>query len=223
MKRSFAILSAALSGMPILLSAQQIDFSKEIKPILEVHCVSCHGAEKPKGALRLDTRANSIKGGDTGTSLVPGKPTESTLYTSTIVPADDDKAMPPKGERLMKEETERLRLWIEQGAAWPESEVLKQARKIDFVKDVQPILEFNCLSCHKEGNAKGKLRMETRELVLKGGDNNGPAIVPFLSEKSPLYTSTALPPDHDDLMPPSNKGGPLKKELIETLRLWVDQ
>ncbi|MGZ8919756.1 MAG: SUMF1/EgtB/PvdO family nonheme iron enzyme [Limisphaerales bacterium] len=221
MKQTAAVLAvAALLG--VTQAAEKIDFRKDLKPILEVHCLSCHGAEKPKGALRLDTRENAIKGGDDGTSLVPGKPTESTLYTTTVLAADHDDAMPPKGPRLMKEETERLRLWIEQGAEWPEGEVLKQVKKIDFVKDVQPILEFNCVSCHREGEDKGKLRMDTRDLAIKGGED-GPGIVPFDSSKSPVYTTTALPPDHDDLMPPSNKGGPLPKEEIQILKDWIDQ
>ncbi|MGZ8898846.1 MAG: SUMF1/EgtB/PvdO family nonheme iron enzyme [Limisphaerales bacterium] len=221
MKQTAAVLAVgALLG--VTQAAEKIDFRKDLKPILEVHCLSCHGAEKPKGALRLDTRENAIKGGDDGTSLVPGKPTESTLYTTTVLAADHDDAMPPKGPRLMKEETERLRLWIEQGAEWPEGEVLKQVKKIDFVKDVQPILEFNCVSCHREGEDKGKLRMDTRDLAIKGGED-GPGIVPFDSSKSPVYTTTALPPDHDDLMPPSNKGGPLPKEEIQILKDWIDQ
>lgn len=222
MKPRLVILSGALlcSGTP--WAADPVDFRKEIKPILEVHCLGCHGPEKPKGSLRLDTRAGAIKGGDEGPALVPGKASESPLYTTTILAADHDDAMPPKGERLPKEQTEKLRLWIDQGAHWPEGETLKQVRKIDFAKDVQPILEFNCVACHREGHDKGNLRLETRELVLKGGDK-GPALVPFDSGKSPLYTSTALPPDHDDLMPPSNKGGPLKKDQIETLRDWIDQ
>jgi formylglycine-generating enzyme required for sulfatase activity/mono/diheme cytochrome c family protein len=221
MKETAAVVAfAALFGTA--QAAEKIDFRKEVKPTLEVHCLSCHGAEKPKGALRLDTKANAIKGGDDGTSLVPGKPADSPLYTTTVLAADHDDAMPPKGPRLMKEETERLRLWIEQGAEWPEGEVLKQVKKIDFVKDVQPILEFNCVSCHREGEAKGKLRLDSRDLAIKGGDD-GPGIVPFDSSKSPVYTSTALPPDHDDLMPPSNKGGPLPKEEIQTLKDWIDQ
>ena len=203
-------------------AADKIDFRRDVKPTLEVHCLSCHGAEKPKGALRLDTRENALKGGDDGPSLVPGKPAESQLYTTTILPADHDDAMPPKGERLAKEETEKLRLWIEQGAEWPAGEVLKQVKKIDFAKDVQPILEFNCVSCHREGEDKGNLRLDTRDLAIKGGDD-GPGIVPFDSSKSPVYTTTALPPDHDDLMPPSNKGGPLPKEEIQTLKDWIDQ
>src|ERR1051325_2155407 len=123
MKRSFIILAGVIASMTWSGAADTIDFSKDVKPILEVQCLSCHGAEKPKGGLRLDTRANAVKGGDKGTSFVPGQASDSPLYTSTILPADDEKAMPPKGERLMKEQTEKLRQWIEQGANWPEGEV----------------------------------------------------------------------------------------------------
>jgi formylglycine-generating enzyme required for sulfatase activity len=222
MKRSFVILAGALASIASPWAADQIDFVKDIKPILEVQCLSCHGGEKPKGGLRLDTRANAIKGGDDGTALLPGKASDSPLYASTIVPPDNDKAMPPKGERLQKAQTEKLRVWIEQGANWPDSEVLKQVHRVDFVKEVQPILEFNCVACHREGHDKGKLRLETRDLAIKGGEK-GTVLVPFDSSKSLLYTSTTLPADHDDLMPPSNKGGPMKKELIDTLKQWIDQ
>src|SRR5687767_11705058 len=146
MKHTFFALTAALASIGAN-AADKIDFSREIRPILEVHCLSCHDVEKPKAGLRLKTRADAIKGGDDGASLVPGKPSESPLYTTTILPADHEDAMPPKGERLLKEQTEKLRLWIEQGAEWPDAEVLKPVKKIDFVKDVQPILEFNCVSC----------------------------------------------------------------------------
>jgi formylglycine-generating enzyme required for sulfatase activity/mono/diheme cytochrome c family protein len=223
MKSRTAINLVALASFGIVArGADQVDFVKEIKPILEVQCVNCHGGEKPKGKLSLETRANAIKGGEDGAALVPGKPSDSPLYTFTILPADDDNAMPPKGERLTKDQTEKLRLWVAQGATWPESETLKAVKKIDFVKDVQPILEFNCVACHRDGHDEGSLRLDTKELAFKGGDS-GPAIVPFKSAESPLYKLINLPPDHDDLMPPKKKGGPLPKEDIQTLKSWIDQ
>ena len=112
-----ALLAHALSSAR---AADKVDFEQQIKPILEFDCVRCHGPEKPKGGLRLDTRGGALKGGDNGPALVPGKPDQSPLYTSTILPADDDKHMPPKGDPLKKDQTELLRVWIEQGAAWPE-------------------------------------------------------------------------------------------------------
>ncbi len=112
-----ALLAGALSSTR---AADKVEFEQQIKPILELDCVRCHGGEKPKGGLRLDTKGGALKGGDNGTALVPGKSDQSPLYTSTIAPVDDDKHMPPKGDPLKKEQTELLRLWIEQGAEWPE-------------------------------------------------------------------------------------------------------
>lgn len=203
-------------------AAERLDFSRDIKPILESTCLSCHGGERPKGSLRLDTKANAIKGGDNGTALVPAKPKESPLYTSTILPPGHDNIMPPKGEPLTKVQTELLRQWIEQGATWPEDRVLKAVKRVDFVKDIQPILEVSCVSCHLEGHAKAKLRLDLKAEAFKGGEN-GPVIVPGDSRKSPLYTATVLPPDDDNLMPPKNKGGPLPKEQSDLLAAWVDQ
>ena len=96
------------------------------------------------------------------------------------------------------------------------------AEKIDFATDVQPILEFNCVSCHHEDHPKGGLRFDNKKDAFKGGDT-GPAIIPGDSKKSLLVKSVSAPADADELMPPKPKGGPLKQELIDTLRLWVDQ
>src|SRR5688572_2166307 len=102
MKHTFISIGASVFVVGAS-AAEKVDFTREIKPILEVQCLSCHGAEKPKGSLRLDTRANALKGGDDGTSLIPGKPSDSPLYTSTILPPDHDDAMPPKGDRVPKD------------------------------------------------------------------------------------------------------------------------
>src|SRR3954471_24225977 len=85
--------------------AETIDFTRDIKPILEVQCVNCHGGEKPKGKLSLETRANALKGGEKGSALTPGKSTDSPLYVSTTLPPNHEDAMPQKGERLAKSQT----------------------------------------------------------------------------------------------------------------------
>jgi formylglycine-generating enzyme required for sulfatase activity/mono/diheme cytochrome c family protein len=213
----FGGVAAALNGW-----SADVDFSRDIRPILELNCIKCHGGEQHKGGLKLDTRAAALKGGDTKTALIPGKPQESPMYTTTILPKDDEKAMPPKGERLSKSETDKLKSWIEAGASWPENLTLTAVRKIEFVNDIQPILEFHCVACHQEGHAKAGLRLDRKNLALKGSEN-GPVIVPGKSKESKLYTSTILPKDHEDLMPPANKGGPLPKETTDSLRDWIDQ
>ena len=153
---------------------------------------------------------------------MPGKPAESRLYTSTILPPKHDDIMPPKGVPLNKWQTERLRQWIEEGAAWPEGLALAPARRVDFVKDIQPLLELNCVACHRDGNSKNGLRLDMRELAFQGGDG-GAGIVPGRPKSSSVYTSTILPKDDEKLMPPAKKGGPLPKDQIELLAGWIEQ
>ena len=222
------LLRPVATALPVFIAAQavfaadKVDFALDVKPLLESTCLSCHGPEKPKGDLQLMSRALAIKGGDSGPSVVPGKPAESKLYTSTILPAGHDDIMPPKGDPLTKTQAEVLRKWIEQGAAWPESVTLAQTKRVDFGKDIQPILELNCVACHRDGYDKGGLRLDERELAFKGGDS-GAGIVAFRPKDSRVYTSTTLSPDDDGLMPPAKKGGPMEKEKIEMLARWIEQ
>ncbi len=171
----FWLLAAFVSGVT---AADKIEFVLDVKPILESACLRSHGPEKPKGDLQLMTRALALKGGENGTSLVPGKPAESRLYKLTVLPPGHDDIMPPKKDPLSKAQTEVLRNWIEQGADWPESVSLKQTQRIDFEKHIQPILEFNCVACHREGFARGGLRLEPRHrrLVRPDGHDHVPPV-----------------------------------------------
>src|SRR5262245_29240227 len=134
MYKRFCCLFAGLAPL-VSTAADKVDFVEDIKPILESTCLSCHGPEKPKGSFRMDTRADAIKGGDDGAAIVPADPKKSPLYTTTVLPPGHDDIMPPKGDPLTKEQTELLRVWIEQGAVWPDGLVLKQVKRVDFVKD----------------------------------------------------------------------------------------
>lgn len=128
MKASFLLAAAAVTSL-LAGSAgaadAKIDFAKDIQPLLEKSCVSCHGAEKQKGDLRLDSRAATLKGGKDGASVVPGQADKSDLYRRvTLAPGSDD-IMPSKGDLLTKAQTDLIRDWINQGANWPDSIVLK--------------------------------------------------------------------------------------------------
>ncbi len=117
------------SGVGVLLAltgplarGQAVDFSKDIKPILEVSCVQCHGADKDKGKLRLHTKDDAAKGGDSGALLVAGKPDESLIVKRVLLPEGDDEAMPPKGKgpRLTADQVGKLKAWVGAGAAFPD-------------------------------------------------------------------------------------------------------
>ena len=94
------------------------DFEKHVRPLLVEKCQSCHGAEKAKGGLRLDSRAALLKGGDSGPAAVPGKPAESLLVRA--IGYTGELKMPPKG-KLSDKEIALLSRWIEDGVAWPDS------------------------------------------------------------------------------------------------------
>ncbi len=94
-----------------------VDFAKEIKPIIEKSCINCHGHGRDKGGFRLDTRETALKGGDTGSAIVPGKSADSALI-ALVAGVDPDSVMPKKGTRLTPEQIGLLRAWIDQGAQW---------------------------------------------------------------------------------------------------------
>ena len=92
-------------------------------------------------------------------------------------------------------------------------------RKIDFVKDVQPIFEKSCYPCHGQKLQKGDLRWDVKQLALKGGAN-GAEIVPGKSAESRvIHLVAGLNPD--EVMP--QKGDRLTLEQIGILRAWIDQ
>jgi formylglycine-generating enzyme required for sulfatase activity len=127
----YILLLIAVLGLNFSNARAQnaIDFNSQVKPILENNCVRCHNPEKAKSKYRMDNQADAFKGGTNGVAIVPGNPAKSPLYTSTQLPQDDDKKMPPEDENLTKAQTEILRLWILQGAKWPVGVTLV-ARKI---------------------------------------------------------------------------------------------
>ena len=94
-----------------------VTFAKDIKPLFEKSCVKCHGPEKQKGKLRLDTLEATLKGGENGKILAAGKSADSGLVHA-IARLDEDEAMPPegKGDPLTKEQVGLVRAWIDQGA-----------------------------------------------------------------------------------------------------------
>src|SRR5215470_1490357 len=67
-----------ISKLPPAATAP-VDFARDIKPLFESSCLKCHGAERPKGGFRLDTREHALKGGEDGVTIVPGDSLKSPL------------------------------------------------------------------------------------------------------------------------------------------------
>jgi mono/diheme cytochrome c family protein len=100
----------------------EVNFAAEIKPILERACVQCHGPEKQKGKLRLDSREAWLKGGDNGPAFTAGHPEKSDFFNRVTLADDHDDVMPPKGkaDHLTPAQIDLVKRWITQGAVWPE-------------------------------------------------------------------------------------------------------
>ena len=94
-------------------AADEVDFSRDIRPILSGRCFKCHGpdAEAREADLRLDQRQNAIE----LEAIVPGRPHESALI-ERITSDDPDLRMPPNGEPLSMKEIKAFRGWIKAGA-----------------------------------------------------------------------------------------------------------
>lgn len=90
-----------------------------------------------------------------------------------------------------------------------------------YAKHIHPILDSNCSSCHGEGQAKGGLRIDSYDLLMKGG-KDGPVIVAGNSAASILFQRITLPPDHKQFMPAEGRP-PLQSDEIAWIKAWIDQ
>ncbi|HLJ95761.1 MAG TPA: PSD1 and planctomycete cytochrome C domain-containing protein, partial [Gemmataceae bacterium] len=115
-------LRAETKLVPAPTTSVEVNFNRDIRPILSNHCFKCHGPDGKKAGLDLQSRASAFHQLKSGNfAIVPGKSTESELIQRVSSP-DDDLRMPPKGkgERLAPAQIAKLRAWIDQGAKWEE-------------------------------------------------------------------------------------------------------
>ncbi len=100
---------------------------------------------------------------------------------------------------------------------------------VNFRTQLWPLLAKNCVDCHRAPHKdpsgklvepKGRLRLDGAALILKGG-SEGDAVVPGDPDKSSLYQRILLPPDHEDVMPPTGKGTLFSFDDSELLKQWI--
>ena len=226
-------------------AARRVDFVKDIQPVLERSCLKCHNATVSMSGLRLDNREEALKGGDLGVDIVPGHSAESRAihFAGRLVPQLE---MPPKGkgDPLSDEEIGLLRAWIDQGAEWQAGVVLQSRpkpapgsetdkagvkdsstlpppanRKVDFVKEIRPLLASKCYPCHGPSQQKNQLRWDVKAVATRGGIS-GPAFKPGKSAESLVIRLVGgLQPG---LVMPL-QGERLTSTEIGLLRAWIDQ
>ncbi len=93
-------------------------YTRRVAPLFAESCMACHGEDRQKGELRLDSYAFAMRGGRHGAVILPGDPKASELMTRISLPAGDEKAMPPEGKTpLSPDQVTVIRLWIAAGAS----------------------------------------------------------------------------------------------------------
>jgi mono/diheme cytochrome c family protein len=111
---------ALLNYMRAQNAPAAVDFTRDIQPILEKSCYSCHGDKLQMGRLRLDSKTAAMNGGQSGTLIHAGKSTESILY-QRVAGVGDQARMPMGAKPLEAAQIALIKAWIDQGAKWPDT------------------------------------------------------------------------------------------------------
>jgi Protein of unknown function (DUF1553)/Protein of unknown function (DUF1549)/Planctomycete cytochrome C len=114
-----ALLLFSLSIFAPRLPAASVHYEKDVRPILEANCTDCHGEDKQKNGLRLDSVAGVLKGSDSGEPLYIKGSSADSLLIRMVTSTDPKHQMPPKGDRVPPAEIEVLKAWINEGAKMP--------------------------------------------------------------------------------------------------------
>ena len=106
------------NGEPPAFTDEQLrQFETHIRPILDEHCLKCHGSAKQWAGLRLDSREAILKGGDSGPAAVAGEPNASLLIRA--VRHEDENLKMPQDDKLTEQQVEVLTSWVKSGLPFP--------------------------------------------------------------------------------------------------------
>ncbi len=113
-----AVAFAALFVIGSARTRSAVDFERDVRPILEAHCIGCHTGSVAGADLRLDSRESMFAGGTSGPAIVSGRSSES-LLVKRVLGQDGKPLMPLGGKRLTDRQIATLRAWIDEGAGRP--------------------------------------------------------------------------------------------------------
>jgi hypothetical protein len=117
-----ACLAAVGGAVAPATAADGSFFHRRVMPVLDKHCVVCHGPEKQKAGLRVDSYEGLMKGAESGAVIKPGDAKESELLRRIKLPATDEEVMPSDGKPLLSaDEVKVIELWIARGASSTQS------------------------------------------------------------------------------------------------------
>ena len=165
-------------------------YKEQIAPLLKLRCYNCHAALKQKNGLRLDGEMFIKKGGKNGKIFVAGNTFKSPLYTSLVLPIDDEKHMPPKGKhQLSQNEILIIERWIKSGASF--EDIIDTISNNELVKNV---VSQNTIADKNIIDNPEKVNSEITETEKKEIENNNSikSSVKITNLPNPAAISTAI-------------------------------
>lgn len=126
------VLAVIVVAYLAMISGDKVDFSADVKPILNKHCISCHGGVKAKAGFSVLFREDALANTESGRpAIIPGDPGNSELIRR-ITNKDPEERMPYKHPALSKDEIAILRNWIKQGAQWGDHWAYLPVKKVEL-------------------------------------------------------------------------------------------
>ena len=185
MRPSPALFCAYLLAPATLPAA--VDYLTQVKPLLQTHCVKCHGASTQKAGLRLDTAAAARKGGGRGSALAPGQPEASLLLQVVTGSHDEIPQMPYKRGPLDSAQIDLLRLWVQEGAIAPAHETPSDDRHWAYLAPVRaPVPKLD--------TAPHPIDAFIQDRLTKAGLKPSPPAAPETRLRRLALDLTGLPP-----------------------------
>lgn len=174
-------LMIAVLALPVTGFA--VDFQKDVKPILEAHCLLCHGTGKEKGGLQLHTREAMLEGGDSGPAFEAGQELahNAIIDRITLDPADDE-IMPQETDPLTEEEIGIIKTWVAAGAPWTEGVRLKAQKA--------PIPEEEKVIPRTPPSSLAEVSQVVDRIIIHENQKRKPQVAPSIDDLAFLRRAT---------------------------------
>ncbi len=126
-------LGWVVSGLTLLSTvgrSGEVDYERDVVPLLQQYCVDCHGPDVAEANLRLDSLLNSLRGGDSGEAAVVPGASEQSYLIARILHSDPSARMPPDSPPLEADEIALLKGWIDDAPAWSATQAELAEQKV---------------------------------------------------------------------------------------------
>ncbi|MDP2042391.1 MAG: DUF1553 domain-containing protein [Algoriphagus sp.] len=184
------LVGISLIGFFFFGPEKEVDYSTEIKPILNKHCITCHGGVKKNGGFSILFEEEAFALNESGLpAIVPGSPNSSELI-KRLTHSDPELRMPYQRAKLSEEEIDLLKTWIRQGAKWGKHWAYKPVQKPAVPSQIQSA----GIGSTNSGNAISPIVHFIREKLEAKGLKPSPEEQPLRLLRRVALDLTGLPP-----------------------------